>query len=48
MAILAPKELAAGTVRIKAQVGKDNAGDNRGEEVQMDNVVEYLKAKLAG
>lgn len=47
VAILAPKELEAGTVRIKAQVGKDAAGDNKGEEVKMDDVVEYLKAKLA-
>lgn len=47
VAILAPKELAAGTVRIKAQVGKDAAGDNKGEEVELDNVVEYLKAKLS-
>ena len=47
VAIMAPKELAAGTVRIKAQVGKDAAGDNRGEEVKMDDVVQYLKTKLA-
>jgi len=47
VAILAPKELAAGTVRIKPQVGKDVAGDAKGEEVQMTEVVEYLKKKLA-
>jgi histidyl-tRNA synthetase len=46
VAILAPKELAAGTVRIKPQVGKDAAGDNKGEEVKMTEVVEYLKQKL--
>lgn len=47
VAILAPKELAAGTCRIKAQVGKDAAGDNKGEEVKLDDVVDYLKARLA-
>ena len=47
VAILAPAELKAGTVRIKRQVGKDAAGDDRGEEVQMTRVVEYLKEKLA-
>ena len=50
VAILAPKELTAGMVRIKAQVGKaaakDGEGDERGEEVQMTEVVKYLKEKL--
>ncbi|ORY24056.1 hypothetical protein BCR39DRAFT_547825 [Naematelia encephala] len=46
VAILAPKELEAGTVRIKEQVGKDAAGDNRGEEVKMTEVVQYIKQKL--
>lgn len=46
VAILAPTELRAGTVRVKDQVGKDAAGDNRGEEVQMTEVVEYLRKKL--
>lgn len=46
VAILAPAEVKAGTVRIKEQVGKDAAGDNRGEEVKMTEVVEYLKQKL--
>ena len=46
VAILAPKELAAGTVRIKAQVGKDASGDSRGEEVKMTEVVQYLQQKL--
>ncbi|WVR03798.1 hypothetical protein IAU60_000793 [Kwoniella sp. DSM 27419] len=46
VAILAPKELAQGIVRIKAQVGKDQAGDDKGEEVKIHEVVEYLKARL--
>ncbi|TYJ53488.1 hypothetical protein B9479_005874 [Cryptococcus floricola] len=45
--ILAPKELEAGTVRIKQQVGKDAAGDNKGEEVKVEDAVQYLKQKLA-
>lgn len=46
VAILAPAEVKAGTVRIKHQVGKDAAGENRGDEVNMSEVVEYLKQKL--
>ncbi|WVF65798.1 hypothetical protein IAT40_000535 [Kwoniella sp. CBS 6097] len=46
VAILAPKELAQGIVRIKAQVGKDQAGDDKGEEVAISEVVRYLKEKL--
>ncbi|WWD16491.1 hypothetical protein CI109_100917 [Kwoniella shandongensis] len=46
--ILAPKELAAGTVRVKAQVGKDASGeDNKGEEVKLSDVAAYLKERLA-
>ncbi|KAK6907370.1 hypothetical protein I203_101364 [Kwoniella mangroviensis CBS 8507] len=46
--ILAPKEYAEGKVRIKAQLGKDQAGaeDNKGEEVELNDVVRYLKEKL--
>ncbi|WVQ64934.1 uncharacterized protein L199_003104 [Kwoniella botswanensis] len=46
--ILAPKEFAEGKVRIKAQLGKDQAGaeDNKGEEVDLKDVVRYLKEKL--
>ncbi|WWC68607.1 uncharacterized protein I206_102537 [Kwoniella pini CBS 10737] len=46
--ILAPKEYAEGKVRIKAQLGKDQAGaeDNKGEEVPLESVVAYLKEKL--
>ncbi|WVQ79084.1 hypothetical protein IAT38_001178 [Cryptococcus sp. DSM 104549] len=46
VAILAPKELADGTVRIKEQVGKDAAGDAKGEEVKISEVVAYIKGKL--
>ncbi len=46
VAILAPAEVNAGTVRIKKQVGKDAAGEDRGEEVKMTEVVDYLKEKL--
>lgn len=46
VAILAPSELANGIVRIKAQVGKDEAGDDKGEEVKMGDVVGWLKERL--
>lgn len=46
VAILAPKELAEGKCRIKAQVGKDEAGDSQGEEMKTTDVVEWLKARL--
>ncbi|KAK4688401.1 histidyl-tRNA synthetase, partial [Tremellales sp. Uapishka_1] len=45
--ILAPTELQNGTVRIKAQVGKDEAGEDKGEEVKMADVVGWLKERLA-
>ncbi|WRT65717.1 uncharacterized protein IL334_002665 [Kwoniella shivajii] len=44
--ILAPKELAEGKVRIKAQVGKDQAGEDKGIEIDLDKVVDYLKEQL--
>ena len=49
VAILAPAELAAGTVRIKEQIGREGEreGDEKGEEVRVDDVVRYLKDKLA-
>ena len=46
VAILAPKELAEGKCRIKAQVGKDEAGDSQGEEMKTTDVVAWLKARL--
>lgn len=54
VAILAPAELEKGTVRIKKQIGKEgvlaaeNEGaDERGEEVSVGEVVEYLRKRLA-
>ena len=50
--ILAPAELAAGTVRIKQQLGKEaveaQAGeaDSKGEEVKVDDMVRYLRERL--
>ncbi|KAK8861598.1 hypothetical protein IAR55_002421 [Kwoniella newhampshirensis] len=44
--ILAPKEWADGIVRVKAQVGKDAAGGDKGEEVKIGELTEYLKDKL--
>ncbi|EIW66577.1 histidyl-tRNA synthetase [Tremella mesenterica] len=46
VAIVAPAELKKGTVRIKEQVGRDAAGDDKGEEVAMEDVIQYLKTKL--
>jgi histidyl-tRNA synthetase len=53
VAILAPEETKAGTVRIKQQLGKEaveagEAGDKRGELVKVDEVVAYLQQKLRG
>ncbi|WWC87905.1 uncharacterized protein L201_002805 [Kwoniella dendrophila CBS 6074] len=50
--ILAPKEFSEGKVRIKAQLGKEenqsgNAEDNKGVEVELSNVVDYLKDQLS-
>lgn len=47
VAILAPSELANGIVRIKEQGVEREAGQDNGEEVPMDKVVEYLQARLA-
>ncbi|WOO83909.1 Histidine--tRNA ligase, mitochondrial [Vanrija pseudolonga] len=46
VAILAPAELEKGVVRIKEQGIERAAGADNGEEVSLDNVVEYLKARL--
>jgi histidyl-tRNA synthetase len=47
VAILAPAEIEKGTVRIKEQVGKGQAGeDNKGEEVSMKEAADYLLGKL--
>ncbi|RSH76581.1 Cytoplasmic and mitochondrial histidine tRNA synthetase [Apiotrichum porosum] len=46
VAILAPAELAKGIVRIKEQGVEREAGQDNGEEVEIDKVVEYLKQRL--
>jgi histidyl-tRNA synthetase len=50
VAILAPAELEKGTVRVKKQSGKEaaegDAADERGEEVNISEVVEYLRKRL--
>lgn len=47
VAILAPDEVEKGTVRIKEQLGKDQSSeDNKGEEVSMKEVADYLLSKL--
>jgi histidyl-tRNA synthetase len=47
VAILAPAELEKGIVRIKEQGVQREAGQDNGEEVALDKVVEYLKTRLA-
>ncbi|KAE8208063.1 hypothetical protein CF327_g7191 [Tilletia walkeri] len=45
--LLAPDEWAQGTVRVKEQRGKDSEeGAGKGEVVKVDELVEYLKAKI--
>lgn len=46
VAILAPSELANGTVRIKEQGVEREAGQENGEEVKITEVVEYLRKRL--
>jgi histidyl-tRNA synthetase len=47
VAILAPAELEKGIVRIKEQGVQREAGQDNGDEVPIDKVVEYLKPRLA-
>ncbi|KAE8223851.1 hypothetical protein CF319_g3178 [Tilletia indica] len=45
--LLAPDEWAQGTVRVKEQRGKDSEeGAGKGEVVKVDELVQYLKAKI--
>ncbi|KAM0748219.1 histidyl-tRNA synthetase [Meredithblackwellia eburnea MCA 4105] len=44
--IIGKDELEAGNVRVKEQVGKDAAGQNKGEVVKRDELVQWLKGKL--
>lgn len=50
VAILAPAELEKGTVRIKTQLGREavqgQEEENRGEEVEIKDVVRYIKESL--
>ena len=45
--LLAPGEWAQGTVRVKEQLGKDEAGDNKGTEVPLAELADFVRAKLA-
>jgi len=45
--LLAPGEWAQGTVRVKEQLGKDEAGDNKGTEVPLAELANFVRAKLA-
>lgn len=45
--LLAPGEWAQGTVRVKEQRGKDEAGDNKGTEVKLTELADYVKKLLA-
>ena len=46
--MLAPEEWKAGLVRVKAQRGKDSdEGAGKGDEVQLDQLVSFLREKLA-
>ncbi|WFD27842.1 histidine--tRNA ligase [Malassezia nana] len=44
--LLAPGEWAQGTVRVKEQLGKDEAGDNKGTEVPLSELPAFVRAKL--
>ncbi|PWN47878.1 histidyl-tRNA synthetase [Violaceomyces palustris] len=47
--MLAPEEWKSGCVRVKEQKGKDtDEGQGKGEEVKLDQLVEYLRSKGAG
>ena len=45
--LLAPGEWAQGTVRVKEQLCKDEAGDNKGTEVPLAELADFVRAKLA-
>jgi histidyl-tRNA synthetase len=46
--LVAPDELKQGKIRVKAQVGKDEAGGGQGELVDRSDLVSYLKKLLVG
>lgn len=45
--LLAPGEWAAGTVRVKQQLGKDEAGADKGDEVPLKDLTAYLRERIA-
>lgn len=45
--LLAPGEWANGTVRVKQQIGKDEAGDDKGTEVPLTELASFIRSKLA-
>ena len=44
--LLAPGEWANGTVRVKQQIGKDEAGDDKGTEVPLTELTSFIRSKL--
>lgn len=44
--LLAPGEWANGTVRVKQQIGKDEAGDDKGTEVPLTELTTFIRSKL--
>ena len=44
--LLAPGEWANGTVRVKQQIGKDEAGDDKGTEVPLTELATFIRSKL--
>lgn len=45
--LLAPGEWANGTVRVKQQLGKDEAGDDKGTEVPLTELAAFVHSKLS-
>lgn len=45
--LLAPGEWANGTVRVKQQLGKDEAGDDKGTEVPLTELAAFVQSKLS-
>ena len=45
--LLAPGEWANGTVRVKQQLGKDEAGDDKGTEVPLTELAAFVQTKLS-
>ena len=45
--LLAPGEWANGTVRVKQQLGKDEAGDDKGTEGPLTELAAFVQTKLS-